>query len=394
MSFHYDYQGHNKGRFEWYVLCCIVFILISGLRYRLGVDSTRYDYQFINTPSLTELWSFNYDETRFAPGYLLFNSIARSLSDSFVMMQILHAIFINILIFRFFFKNTPHIFVSVLLYFLLLYFNYNFEILRESCAIVIFLYAWKYFKTNEWVKYYICCIFAILFHPSALFLLILPLFYLPIFRVFFKMGLTFWITAGGVFVLSSIIAVKFFDVIQMANIASLEDYAISYENSDLAESKNLNMLGMITFFLRVLLYPIIAIALLKGSKYIGVRLNLGNATKEKLEYLLCWFVYISIISLYIKLFYRFNNYLYPFWILILSDILFSKIRYIQSIKRFSFGIWMVCLLPYLSLSLYGYFSDDMGSGIKLIKRYYPYSSVLNPTKDEKREQLFRYLGGN
>ena len=395
LIYHYDYQDHSKDRLQWYVACCIILILLSGLRYRLGIDSTRYDYGFIQMPSLSKLDSYNYDDTRYGVGYIFLNSIARTLSDSFVMMQFLHAIFINSLIFLFFYRNTKHIFFATFLYFLILYFNYNCEILRESCAIVVFLFAWKYFKTDAWLKYYIYCVIAVLFHPSALLTLLFPIFYLPIFRYFFRMNWIFGFTCVIVFVIAGIISIKFFDLIQLISLSSMEDYAETYRNSSLAESKSLNIIGICSFFLRSILYPFVAIVILKRIKNKIPCNNNESGENEKLEYMICWYTYISIITLFISLFYRFNNYLMPFTILVLADVVFTKVKISrQRVLKLSFVFTWFLMLPYLAINIYGYLSDDNGSGIKNIRRYYPYASVLDPYKDAKREQLFRYLGGN
>ena len=148
-----------------------------------------------------------------------------------------------------------------------------------------------------------------------------------------------------------------------------------------------------TFFIRSIIYPVGIILLFKGSNSHKPEIKAVKETNAKLEYLVCWFIYISIMTLYIKLFYRFNNYLYPFWILIMTDVIFTKIHYRQKFKKLSFGLWGIIITPYLLLSSYAYFSDDTGSGINLIKRYLPYASVLDPYRDEQRERLFYYLGG-
>lgn len=393
LAYHYDYQNHIRYRSEWFIVLMIIFILVAGLRYRLGIDSTRYEYYFTSLPSLGELSTFDYDSVRYGVGYLFLNAIARSLSDNFVIMQCLHAIFINSIIFWFIYRNTRHIFTALLLYAFLYYFTYNFEILRESCAAVIFLYSWQYFKNEIWGKYYICCIIAILFHPSAIFLLILPVFYLPAFRSFFRMGWTFGISCGCVFIIAAYLSVRFFDYLQLITIASVDDYAASYADSTLGGEKSLNIKGIGVFIIKIIIYPLVTMICLKGSKYFRSNIDIPSNITEKLEYLLCWYVYIAIISNFIQIFYRFNNYLTPFWTLALADVLFSVLKVSKRKLRLSFGIWTLLILPYLSLNIYGYFLEDGKSGIKLYKRYYPYSSVLNPVKDEKREQLFRYLGG-
>lgn len=393
LSFHYDYQHHVKYRMTWYIIILIIFIMVAGLSYRLGIDSTRYAYEYTNLPSLSELNSFNFEGTRYGRGYLFFNAIVRSCSDDFVAMQFVHAIFINSIVFYFIYKNTKHLFFAILAYFILSYFSYNFEILRESCAVAVFLFSWRFFKSNNWLKYYCCCVVAILFHPSAMFLLILPILYLPVFRIFFRMGWTFGITCGMVFIVAAILSAKFFDVLQMFNLAVMDEYSQIYQNSSLAESKNLNILGITTFLIKSIIYPFISIAILKGAKHFGSTLSLDPEERGKLEYMLCWFVYMSIVANFIQIFGRFNNYLIPFWFVVLADLVFNSLRCWKYKIKLSFALWLIILMPYFSINLYGYFSDDSQSGIKLIRRYYPYSSVLTKEKNETREKLFRYLGG-
>lgn len=371
----------------------LIFILTAGLRYRLGTDTITYEREYSDFPTLSGFTTFNFETTRYGRGYLFLNAIARSISDNFVVMQILHATLINCIIFWFFYKNCKNIFLCALLYGIFAYFDYNFEIMRESCAICCFLVGWKYFVKGQWHKYYICATIAVLFHVSALIIWILPLCYLPIFRSIFRINRWFLITIIIVFVVSAIIAIKFFDLIRLVELAEAQSYADTYENSRLSESLSFNLSESIFYTFRYLLYPLFAIFLIakkhtnnnaiedkyKSPKYV-----------DKLQYMVCWYIYLSIATLFIHLFLRFNNYFIPFAILAGADVCFSKIKIKKSIYNLSFGLWSILLFSWLFFPIYSYGNKDTQTGIIRIRRYYPYESVLNPKKNNERENLYTY----
>ncbi len=389
LIYHYDYCGQKKYRLKWYIVILIAFVLTAGLRYRLGTDTITYDREFPELPSLSEFFYFDFDKTRYGKGYLFFNAIARSISDNFVVMQIVQSTFINIVIFYFFYKNTKNIFTCVLLYSVLAYFDFNFEIIRESCAVAVFLIGWKYFKTNQWVKYYLLVVLAILFHPSALVTAIVPLFYLPIFRPFFTFGKKFVIVFIIVFVISTYLSVKFYDLIRLIQILDTQSYADSYENSKLGGSLRLGLSEYLFYFLRYMAYPILGIYAIANKRFIRNSYE-GHNTGVKLEYMTCWYVYIAIVTLFINLFLRFNNYFILFVVVTVADVAFSKIRTKKTILKLSFGIWALVLCPYFILPVYAYFNRDPQTQIVRFRRYYPYESVLNPVTDKEREEVFIY----
>lgn len=62
------------------------------------------------------------------------------------MMQICQAILVNIILFWFIKRNTKNIFFAVLIYYVFLYTNFMCEVMREACAVSMFLLSWEYFK--------------------------------------------------------------------------------------------------------------------------------------------------------------------------------------------------------------------------------------------------------
>lgn len=94
LSFHYDICGAKGGRDAWYSVILIVFILIAGLRWRLGVDTPNYlDEFYYETPRLDLLSIEDLKLTK--PLWILLNSIVLTFFGRFYVVQLIHATFIN-----------------------------------------------------------------------------------------------------------------------------------------------------------------------------------------------------------------------------------------------------------------------------------------------------------
>ncbi len=389
LIFHYDYQRHNRGRKVWFIALGIVFALIAGLRYRLGIDTIVYDQMYREFPSLGNYLEFDFESIRYGRGFLLFVACCKSISSSFVFFQLIHAAFVNATVFYFLYKYSVNIFFAVLLYFLISYFPYNYEVLRESCAVCMLLIGWKYFLESKWLKYYIIFIIAYLFHPSGIIIGILPLFYLPIFRPFFKMGILQLIFSIVMFM--GAISLNFFELIRLVDVKTLQDYASLYEASDYANSLNLNFFGILDYLIRYIIYPIGALWLIKVFNP-NANNQTENSKYEKFQYMLFWYVYIAILAFVLRIFYRFNNYFAPFVIIIISNAAFSVLKFPKKSYKLSFGIWLCLLFPYFVFTLSPYFRSDGFSKEMFLHRYYPYESVITMEKDKAREQLYKSNG--
>lgn len=382
-SYRFDYIGEKKYKKKCYYLVLILLILIAGLRYRLGVDTIRYESSFQWIPNIFDLTFSDFDN-KYDPFYLIFSSISKTLSPEFWVMQILQATLVNVIVFRFIKRNINNIFFGVLLYYVFLYFNYTCEVMREACAVSMFLLAWEYFKKKEWSKYYIFCIAAFLFHNSAILLFILPV--LKWFKVWSIMrikGYTVFLLIG-VLIIGFIIQKVFFDYLYIISITdNIENKLNSYSNSDLSGSL-LNLNGIISVVLRYILYPFIAVVLLKNrSKH-------DELIIEPMV-LLCFI--FAILSIPIAILYRYNNYFMLFAILVLADLAFSKKFYLSGNKILivnSYFLWFILFAPLISFQVYGLFSNVKGTMYKEYMRYYPYNSVLDRKRDMQREALFIY----
>lgn len=105
LSYQYDYLRREKNKSFCYVVILILFILIAGLRYRMGVDSIRYERGFMNYPTIDDLSAHDFIYSSHQPLYLIFCSFVRFLSDEFWVMQMLHSLLVNVVVFRLFRLN-------------------------------------------------------------------------------------------------------------------------------------------------------------------------------------------------------------------------------------------------------------------------------------------------
>lgn len=172
----YDYKGCRKDKLLWYNIMMIIFVVIAGFRYRLGIDTVNYEDEFYRETLYFSEWNLSniFLEADTDSGYLMYTSLMKSLFGSWEVAQFLIALFVNVVVFRFLYKNTIYPFVAILLYFCSLYYDLNFETLRQALALSFFLLGYKYLMENKYLKYYIFVILSILFHKVALLTLFFP----------------------------------------------------------------------------------------------------------------------------------------------------------------------------------------------------------------------------
>ena len=132
LSLHYDINGKTKNRDFWYGVMLVVFVLIAGLRYRLGVDTANYMYRFYyRTPYL---YNMTWDDLAFGtdPLYTLLNSSVLTFGGKFYVVQLLNTAFVNALIFKYIKKHTNAVFISLFIYFIWQYAAINMEEMRNN----------------------------------------------------------------------------------------------------------------------------------------------------------------------------------------------------------------------------------------------------------------------
>lgn len=354
LSINYDFRGNlvykaNKP----YMFMCICFILLAGLRFFVGSDTHNYVYDFSVMPDLSKLSEFHRLNSRYQFGWDAYVCIIKSIFGNFVFVQLITAIIVNVIIFWFVRRNTTNVFIALLCYYILNYFEYNMEIMREAIAVALGLIAIMLYSKG-YRKYFLLLVFvAFEIHISAIILLIVP------FLVKVKYSKKKIIVIS---LLSIIVPVLFSQISGLTEIVSLftasdPEYLSRYINQSLDDTRNI--FYYLFLFVSYLVIPIICMFFLKEkTKYVGFTMA---------------FIILRCLGMFTYAFYRFGNYFEPFYWILLADAIYIYWKKIQMPKLLITGVFTLCIL-------YIYQRNQMGEyymypGHKLYERYIPYEMV-------------------
>ncbi|MDE6340297.1 MAG: EpsG family protein [Muribaculaceae bacterium] len=391
LSYCYDYKKLTLMRGFWLIIMWLVVVCIAGFRYRLGVDSVWYEHEYPEMPTLAGLADYKFEDSRYQVLYIVFTAICRSISSDFTAFQILHAVYVNAIIFWFFNKYTKHTFTALSLYFLMLYIPFNMEVVRESLAVSTFLLAWPMFKQGKWVWYYAICLVAFGFHMAAMLTFFIPIFWLPWLRQFFVLGKRTIIICALLFAVGFTIQNQFFDILNAMSMSdNFADRTQAYKNDELGGAA-LNLNGVLGYLFRFALYPLLAIYFIKKSQKRRNRNERVEIAKE--EYMSMWNIYITFMTLLITIFHRYNNYFASFTFLMIADWAFSPIIIRRKAIQLKYYIWVAIFVPLFYLQIYSTFYGALNRSGTITQGmiYAPYSSRFNPELDRDREKAFRFI---
>lgn len=366
---HFDICGYNKNSHKWYLVIWIYLTLVSGLAYRLGGDGIVYVWQYPYLYNTDEGfgWTALTSYQNRLPAWVLLNKLCKLVTGDYWFFKFVHAIIVNSLFGYYIKTNTKHIFSSTLIYFVLLYFDLNFQLLRQVLAIGFFLYGLKYYNTNKWLKYYLICTVAVLFHESALIA-----FVFPIMKTISYNKKTMFLLLGLVFVLFYV-GNKFFNSLLFSLPELFAEKAITYESAGQSSS-------LVTLFFNIVLSSIIPVIAVCYKKKKDIN-SIGAIT-----YGLCYAIGCNV-----PIFYRFSFYFQLFFYIFYIDLFFSICSSVaHSIKKKDALVFLYLSIVFLFLVFRGrmYFSNYGDTGKPSWVQYYPYSSIITKEKNPDREQLF------
>lgn len=393
-TYRYDYCKRRKGRAFAYWGMFIVFVLLAGLRYRLGIDSVRYESSYEEFPTFFELSRYNFSGTRYEPGFVIVGSIMRTFSPDFTYFQLFEALIVNGTVWWFASKYAKNKFLFLALYYVFLYFALNFQVMREALAVCIFLWSWPLIKSGKWLWYYCVAFINLFFHTSSIFMLILPLFFAPGIRTFFRFGNRTFIISLAIIVVLLILQKVFFQFFQLIAISDrIVDRARIYAD-DINGGARLNFLGMFSVFFRNVLYPMLALAFTYHNYKImkrRERQRIQRPERWKYDVMVVVGIYVAAASVVIFIFMRYLNYFGFFTMLAISNVVFDKYLTMEKKIKIRPVYWYLALLPLFAYQIYTYWSPVVPSGnIKVYNQFYPYSSRLDPVEDQQREKYYRY----
>ncbi len=369
LSIHYDICKNTKEKTFWIRFVLFVFVMLAGLRYRIGIDTIRYIGKFYDVyPNLSKL-SWEDFSIGSDPLYMLLNSIVKSLGCRFYVVQILHALFVNFLLFNYVKKHSEYLFTFLVFYFVIFYYGYNADTMRASMSIVVCLYANDYILQKNYIKGYVLYSIGCLFHISTVLLLVTPLL--------FKLKLNYISLGMGamVFVVSGLLQdfltdnVSFFlsaDIVY----GKLEGYVEEEDNLN----DKLNILGYITKSIPCI-YPVIYMLWLKYKK--------RQSNLLQFEPIVTVGMLFAIAALRVPILSRYVDFYLVYFYIIDAHLFVEMVRsYSKKIKIYSFIRPVVLFVPLFFVTYQSWKS------LYLYDIVLPYSSVIERSIDERREKVY------
>lgn len=164
-----DISSKIKNKFL-YFLSYLCILLPHGLRYGIGTDYF-YTYVpgFISVGQGKEFYS--------EIGFVFLNKIIYLLTEDYKVMFFITSAIIFLFIYKGIIDNSKNILISIILIFITQFYFSSMNLLRQAIAMSIIFYSFKYLKNNNKIKYVFTCLFATLFHNSALFMIALVFLY-------------------------------------------------------------------------------------------------------------------------------------------------------------------------------------------------------------------------
>lgn len=372
----YDMKGASRYRNVNYIFSCILLILVAGLRYRIGVDTTAYMRSF-DSPYYPSLEDFSFFGSYGGDiGWVFINAIAKSIGGGFYTVQIIQAVIVNVVVFWFIKKHSPKPFMGILLFFMFQWWNYCFEAMRESIAIAFYLLALDaLISKKSLVHYYLRVWPAALVHTFGFVTFLFPLIkylkvnkYLPVIFVLFL----------GVFFSIGDILNDMVDSISMLE-SSASTKATKYIESDVYGTSNLSFMGIAA----------LVISRIVPMVYLVYVLHRSGDEKQSvfIPYIIC---YILVVMLRIKvpIFFRFYNYFEIMMIIAMTQAV--TITYESKTDFRKILTWvMISFMVFIRTYELTKPETDTLKGYKTYNRYIPYNSIFTEDYNEETEYVFR-----
>lgn len=372
--YYFDIKRH-KGTDFHYALMLILFVLLSGLAYRVGTDAIRYEDKFYGDYKFSFDWDLFTNPSEIFTGQPLWHFINWSFYHVFgewIVFKLCLALFFNGTVFWYIKRHCSYSFTAVLFYFIFIYFEYNFESLRETCAICIMLIALDKFggesgTEKNFAKYYSWVWPALLFHYFGFITLLPPLL------SYFKYDK--WLVLLAIVAMLTVYFVPMNALFDIRLLSLLPEDSLDlmnyYIESDKYGTTTNNLNAYIALFVRNIVAPLILFKNVKAD----------NNQSLAISYIL-----VTVLATFILAFYRVGNYFIVPMAVVLSESwgngFYNKHFNLLSCRLFSYRfVFVVCLGLMISIRFSALFGTDLWD------HFYPYSAVYDKHQYLRREIL-------
>lgn len=369
----YDVGHKQRGKQQSQLIVLILLVLMSGLRYHIGGDSISYEADFkYEIPELSKLFSSN--EMQSQPLWILLMSFCKTLFGSFVAFQFLHAIILNLLIFRFIKKTTNYVFTALLFTFCITWWNLSFEVLREALCVAIYINAILILKEKKYLAYLALGLVMIGLHWFAFLMVIITPFVM-----FVDKKIVYVSFIIGAIILFLFVDTQLFDLINLISADSITGDASkridSYLNQEGGQGRvTYNLIGLLFTFILYVVLPLITIhynSEVKGDKYFSKILML--------------FILFAVLQTKLVIFTRFYNYLYIIMIVCIVNVLYEK-KIKVTLLKLMFNLLTFIFMLNGCVSFYRPSSNEYRHNINYNCYHIPYKTIFQDP-DPIRESL-------
>ena len=143
------------------LLALLIFILVAGLRYEIGVDYFNYQFHFNNSDPINKLLSANstFLQNIFSgwePGCIILFSFLKTFFNDAQIVFFVASVICSILLFKSFkhFVEPQYIFFSLLIYFCFVYMYQEMHALRQALGACVFYYGITKYPVKKQVLLY------------------------------------------------------------------------------------------------------------------------------------------------------------------------------------------------------------------------------------------------
>lgn len=164
LSYNFKYDQ----KCTWLLL--LILVLFAGTRFETGNDWYEYTKVFSNIPSIDTFITnpVVFGMFRMEPGYILLNSIIKTLGGSIDAVFFVSVAFTIIVLFCVFKRYSFFCALAVMLYMRYGYLQTNMMFVRQGIAISILFFSYKYIILRRPVKFFLSVFIATMFHSSAI----------------------------------------------------------------------------------------------------------------------------------------------------------------------------------------------------------------------------------
>lgn len=353
---------------ESFYFCCIVLSLIAGLRYHIGSDTANYIEYFEEVPDLWDFFQLLDLQALSQPLWFLSMSVLKTFFKDFLALQLLHALIVNLLIGKFIFNLCSKPFIALLAYYCCCWWNFNFEIMRESLCVAIYLnILYAYVNTNNIKRFTIFSLPLLFIHMFAFIPIVLTIIthyvkYKYLLYVGFLATMLLFISLENDFITKLLL----FSEGITSN--SLADRVSSYADGDNYGFKKISILGSLFIIITSVIYPL----LVSKSKVI----------KDNYAKLLVLYAFVIILRMKLLIFVRICNY----WEIVLFVF---AINYIYTNKIAIKKLYLIACFCYFILNrIHTFLTPQEFDNSKYDSRYIPFSSYLEKSINPTRESLY------